>query len=128
MNLHDSSSFHTTRLTPFGSLQKDKTERQKAKIGNSFVLYQTPYFVGYSLSLLMKKTKRQLKKVYKSLEKNARFGVEKVLSFFEQCCFQPLSFCHNILKSISYAEFPVLLFCLFARFVILSSFKNGEQA
>ena len=127
MNLHVSPSFYAICLTPFGSLQKDKTERQKDKIHNSFVLFQTLYFVGYSPSFLMKKTKRQLKKVYKSLDKNTRSGVERAFSLYEQCCSQQLSFCLKYLKSISYGILPVFLVCLFERYVFLNFFGIGGR-
>lgn len=117
-----------SQYSPETNVEGDKTGRQKDKIHNSFVLFQTPYFVGFYLTLLMNKTKRQLKKVNKSLDKNARSGAGKAFSFYEQCCSQSLSFCHNVMKSTHYDLYSVFSICLFARSVFLSFFKNGEQS
>ena len=51
-----------SQYSPETNVEGDKTGRQKDKIHDSFVLLQTPYFVGFSTTFLMKKTKRQLKK------------------------------------------------------------------
>lgn len=128
MNLHVPPSFHATCSTPFGSLQKDKTERQKDKIKKTVVFFKTPYFVGFFPSLLMKKTKRQLKKVITGLEKSTHKSAKYTKIAWGQCFSLGLSFCLKGVKSITYIKSVVLVVCLFARFVFLSFFKNGEQA
>lgn len=128
MNLHVTPSFHATCLTPYGNLQKDKTERQKDKIKKTAVFFKTPYFVGFFPSFLMKKTKRQLKKVITGLEKSVRNSAEYTEIGRSQCFSLGLSFCLKGIKSISYMKSVVLLVCLFARFVFFSFFKNGVRA
>ena len=128
MKLHVTPSFHVTCSTPFGSLQKDKTERQKDKIKKTVVFFKTLYFVGFFPSLLMKKTKRQLKKVITGLERSMHNSAKYTKIAWGQCFSLGLSFCLKGVKSITYMKSVVLLVCLFARFVFLSFFKNGEQA
>ena len=128
MNLQVTPSFHATCSTPFGSSQKDKTERQKDKIKNTVVFFKTRYFVGLFQSLLVKKTKRQLKKVITGLEKSMHNSAKYTKIACGQCFSLGLSFCLKVVKSITYMKSVVLLVCLFARFVFLRFFKNGEQA
>lgn len=127
MNFYGSPSPHTTSLTPFGSLQKDNTERQKDKFKKIAVLCKTPYFVGFFPSFLMKKTKRQLKKVSIIVEKNVHNSAKQTKIAWSHCFSVVLSFCLKGVKPITYMRSVVLMVCLFGETVFLNFFKMGER-
>lgn len=128
MNLHDFPSLHASCITPFCSLQKDKTERQKDKTERPAVFFEPFNFIGFFPSFLLKKTKRQLKKVITGVEKNVRNSATQTEIAWSQCFSLGLSFCLKDVKSITYMRSVVSMVCLFGETVFLNLFGMGERA
>ena len=107
MNSLISQSLHTCQLMANEFVEKDKNR-------NLLVFSQILYFMGFFVSLFIKKTKRQSKKVSRQMKKNVCVWRDITRLRLQPHSPKPLSFCIKYLKSI------VMGFFLSFWFVFLS--------